>query len=121
MATNKPSRQVFTGDFTQDRIQQNGKDAQQRLNRSIFAGGTVIDAEPGQPAGTGLKFTAGVARTLAHGLGKKATYVMELPLADIPSAASLGIRVTSQPNGVDSRTHVTVTAANTGTAALAIF
>lgn len=121
MSVNRPARRVLTGDFTADRAQQNGIDAQKRLNASIFAGGTVIDAESGAPAGTGLKFVSGTARTFAHGLGKKATYVLELQLADVPSSAVVGLRVTAQPSGLSSTTHVTVTPANSGICAIAVF
>lgn len=117
----KPARRVFTGNLTDDRNAQNGADAQRRLNSSVFANGVIIDAEAGKPAGTGLSFSAGTARTFAHGLGRRATYVLELYLVGVPSAAVVGLRVTALPAGVSSLTHVTVTPANTGTCAMAVF
>lgn len=120
MSTPRPARRVFTGDFTADRAQQNGTDAQRRLNDSIFAGGVVIDAESGQPAGSGLTFVAGTARTFAHGLGKKARFVLELYGVDVPSAGVVGLRTTALPSGVSSATHVTVTPTNSGKCSLAV-
>ena len=121
MATPRPARRVFTGDLTADRAQQNGTDAQRRLNDSIFAGGVVIDAEAGQPAGTGLSFVAGTARTFAHGLGKKARFVLELNGVDLPSPSVVGLRVVAMPSGVSSKTHVTVMPTYTGITCLAVF
>lgn len=116
-----PVRRVFTGDLTADRVQQNGSDAQRRLNDSLFAGGVVIDAEPGAPPGTGLAFVAGTSRTFAHGLGKKARFVLELYGVDVPSSAVVGLRTTTIVAGVTSQTHVTVTPTNTGRCSIAVF
>lgn len=119
--SSKPARIVRTGDLTGDRVQQNGVDAQRRLNASPFANGVIIDAEPGQPAGTGLSFSAGTARSIAHGLGRRATYVLELGLVGVPTPSVVGLRVTAIPSGLSSLTHVTVTPLFTGVCAMAVF
>lgn len=89
--------------------------------------GVLIDAEDGSPSGTGLKFTAtglsgaGDPRSIAHGLGRKAQGFLEVPAADIPTTAKVGLFATAHPSGVSSETHVTVTPTNAGTCFLFVF
>lgn len=116
-----PARRVFTGDRTTDDAQRNGRDATERLNAAAFDGGVLIDAEKGAPPGTGLVFAAGVARSIVHGLGRKARGWIEVYGADLPSAAHVGLCATAHPPGVTSASHVTVTPSSTGTACLFVF
>lgn len=116
-----PVRRVFTGDRLTDEAQRTGQDAAKALNRTIFAGGVLLTEEPGKPSGTGLLFVAGTARSIAHGLGRKAIGFMEVYGADLASAAAVNIRTTTHPPGITSASHVTVTPTNSGTCFLFVF
>lgn len=122
MAAAKVSvRRILTGDRSLDEAQRTAQDVGKGFNALAFARGVLIDAEPGKPAGTGLTFTAGTARSIAHGLGRKARGFLEVSGADAPSAAHVGLRATAHPAGVTSSTHVTVTPASSGVAFLFVF
>jgi hypothetical protein len=114
-------RRVFTGDRLIDEAQQNGRIAIQRQNKAPLMGAVLIDAEIGAPSGTGLSFTSGAVRSIAHGLGRRAVGFIETYGADVPSAAIVGLFATSHPAGISSDTHVTVKATNTGTCSLLVF
>lgn len=116
-----PVRRVYTGDRTLDEAQRTGQDAAQKFNNSIFNGGVLLSSEEGKPPKTGLLFTVAVARSIKHGLGRKAVGFYEVYGADLPSAAYVGLRATAHPNGISSATHVTITPASTGTCFLFIF
>lgn len=116
-----PARSVHTGDRVADAAQQNGRDAVRRQNAAIFDGGLLLDRESGAATGSGLAFTAGVARSLVHGLGRKAKGWIEVYGADVPSAAKVSLRASAHPSGITSATHVTVTPTNTGTCLVFIF
>lgn len=116
-----PIRRIHTGNRLLDDAQRLAQEGAQRLNRSIFAGGILLDAEDGQPEGSGLAFTSATTRSIAHGLGRKAVGWLEVYGADVPSAAHVGLRATAHPAGVTSATHVTVTPAETGTCLLFVF
>jgi hypothetical protein len=117
-----PVRRVFTDDRTTDEAQRTAQDLGRKINAHPFMGGVLIDAEAGKPAGTGLSFTTGAVRTIAHGLGRKAIGLVEVYGVDVPSPAPpVGLVSTAQPTGVSSATHVTVTPTNTGTCFLFVF
>lgn len=118
---NLPVRRVHTGQRLLDEAQRSAQESARRLNAHIYAGGLLLHAESGQPDYTGLAFTGGTARSIAHGLGRKAVGWIEVYGADLASAANVGLRTTAHPSGITSATHITVTPANTGTAFLFVF
>jgi hypothetical protein len=115
------ARRVFTGDRRIDEAQQNGRTAIQRQNKAPLMGAMLINAEIGAPEGTGLAFTAGAVRSIAHGLGRKAVGFLETYGADVPSSAVVGLFATTHPAGITSDTHVTVKATFTGTCSLLVY
>lgn len=116
-----PARSVFTGNRLIDEAQKNGRDAVNRQNRAIFSGGVLLDTEDGAVAGAGLSFSSGVARSIRHGLGRKARGFIEVYGVDIPSAANVGLFASAHPAPLTSDTHVTVTPTNTGTCCLFVY
>lgn len=116
-----PVRRVHTGDRILDDMQRAAQDVTRKVNFGVLTNGVLIDAEVGQPARTGLSFTAGTARSIKHGLGRKAVGFFEIYGADLASAAHVGLRMTAHPSGVSSSTHVTMTPAATGTCFLLVF
>lgn len=121
MSDKTAARSVFTGNRLIDEAQKNGRDAIRRQNVAVFSGGALIDAEDGAPEGTGLAFTSGVARSIAHGLGRRARGFIEVYGADTPSAANVGLFATAIPSPLSSDTHITVTPTNTGTCQLFVY
>lgn len=121
MSDKRPPRVVYTGDRVADAAQRSAQESAVRLNGSIFAGGVLLDAEIGAPARSGLVFAAGTARSLAHGLGRRARGWIEVYAADVASAAAVGLFATANPAGLSSATHVTVTPTSSGTAFLFVF
>lgn len=81
----------------------------------------LLDTDVGGVSGKGLAFTAGTARSIAHGLGRKAKGFLEVYLADTPSAAHVQLYPTAHPSGITSATHITVTPTSTGTCAVLVF
>lgn len=115
-----PDRSEHTGTREGDSAQRAGRDAVKRLNAAIFDGGVLLDAEPGQPAGSGLAFVGGTARSIPHGLGKRARGWLEVYGPSAPSAACVRLFATATPAAIAS-THVTVTPTSTGIAFLFVF
>lgn len=107
-----PARRVFTGDRQIDEVQRNGRDATRRLNDSVFDGGELIE---------NVAFVSGVAQSLVHGLGRRATGWIEVYDPDVPSATHVGLFTTAHPSPLTSDTHVTVTPTNTGTCSLFVY
>ncbi len=118
---NLPARRVHTGDRLLDDAQRSAQESARRLNAQPLMGGVLLHAEPGQPAYSGISFTAATARSIAHGLGRKALGWYEVYGADLASAAHVGLFSTAMPAGVSSATHVTLTPAATGKAFIFVF
>lgn len=91
------------------------------VNDSPFAGGRLITEEDGAVRGSGLVFTSGTARSIAHRLGRRARGFIEVYGADVTSAAHVGLCPTAHPAGYSSDTHVTVTPESSGTCWLLVF
>jgi hypothetical protein len=115
------TQRVHTGDRVADDAQRAALDTARAWNRFPLAGAVLIDAEVGQPDGTGLAFTSGVTRSIAHGLGRKAIGFFEVYGAGTPSAAVVGLRAAAAGAGAPITTHVTVTPTSTGTCFLVVF
>ncbi len=86
-----------------------------------FINGRLITEEDRAVAGSGLAFVSGVARSIAHKLGRRARGFLEIYAADVPSAGHVGLYPTAHPTGASSATHVTVTPAATGACFLWVF
>lgn len=121
MKTGVSIQRVHTGDHTLDSAQRLAQESARKINDSIFNGGRLLDAEEEKPPRTGLSFTGGTARSIKHGLGRKAVGFYEVYGADLDSAGHVGLRMTAHPAGISSSTHVTVTPASTGTCFLFVF
>lgn len=116
-----PVRRVHTGNRVHDDAQRGAQDLTRRANASPLFDSVLLHAEPGQPDRTGLAFTAATARSIAHGLGRKAVGWFEVYGADLASAGHVGLRTTAHPAGVTSETHITVTPAATGSCFVVVF
>lgn len=125
MAAPRASRVALRRDFTGDREVDGGAFERDRFvrsqNQAPMSGGVLIDKETGAVAGSGLAFTAGVARSIAHGLGRKARFFLELYGVDVPSAARCNLYPTAMPAGITSDTHITVTPGSSGTCFLVVY
>lgn len=120
-AAKVPFQRTHTGTFAGDQAQRQAQQVSQKFNGQALLGARVIDAESGAPAGSGLSFTAGTARSIAHGLGRKAVGFFEVYGVDAPSAASVRLYASAHPTGVSSATHVTVTPTASGTCFLVVY
>lgn len=116
-----PFRRTHTGSFAGDQMQRVAQQVAQAVNAQPLAGAKLIDAESGAFAGTGLAFSAGTARSIAHGLGRRAVGFFETYGLDTASAARVGLFPTAHPAGITSDTHVTVTPTSSGTCWLVVF
>lgn len=114
-------RRVHTGQRQSDDAQRSAQQVVQQVNAFPFMRGVLLDAEAGQPDGSGLSFTAATARSIVHGLGRKAMGFFEVYGADVASVGHVGLCATAHPTGVSSLTHVTVTPAATGKCFLFVF
>jgi hypothetical protein len=122
VAAKVPIRRILTGSRVLDDAQRTAQDAAQQGNRNIFSGGVLLDSEPDAIVlGKGISFTAGVARSILHGLGRKAKGLIEVYGVDISSVATVGLYPTAHPVGVSSATHITVTPTNTGTCSVFVY
>jgi hypothetical protein len=114
-------RRVHTGTLDGDQMQRTAQRVAQVVAGQVLTGAKLLDTEANGIAGAGLSFTAGTARSIPHGLGRKAVGFFEAYGVDAPSAAHVGLRPTAHPAGITSSTHITVTAASTGTCLLVVF
>ena len=110
-----------SGDRKLDAVWGALRDLAKAVNDGPFAGARLITEEDGAVRGSGLAFTSGTARSIAHRLGRRARGFVEVYGADAASAAHVGLRPTAHPAGYSSDTHVTVTPAATGTCWLLVF
>jgi hypothetical protein len=116
----RPVRSVFTGDRLAQDAQLSAQESARRLNLGLFANAILISAETGKPANSGLQFTAGGARSFAHGLGRKAVGFVEVYGVDAVGGR-VSLRSSTMPPGLTSLTHITVTPTNTGVCFIAVF
>ncbi len=114
-------RRHHTGDRAADEVQRLGQQIAQRFGVSPTSDSRLLDTEDGAAAGSGLSFTAATARSLVHGLGRKARGFLEVYGPDVVSAAAVNLRPTAHPAGITSDTHITVTPASTGTCFVLVF
>jgi hypothetical protein len=114
-------RREHTGTRVGDNIQRVAQDVARAAGAHPLNGATLIDAEPDAVAGSGLAFTAGVARSIAHGLRRKALGFFEVYGPDLPSALVVGLVPTAHPSGITSTTHITVTPMQSGTCFVVVF
>jgi hypothetical protein len=84
------------------------------LALSPLVGGRLLHAEPGQPDYSGLSFTGGQSRVIAHKLGRKARFFIELYGVDVASANRVNLRPVAFPTNVDSDSHISVMPQNSG-------
>lgn len=110
-----------TGDRQIDALGQQLRAVTRLLSAMPIIDGVLLTEEDGAVAGSGLSFSAGVARSIPHRLGRKAKGFLEVYGADVPSAGHVGLRSTAHPTGKTSANYVTVTPAATGTCFLWVF
>jgi hypothetical protein len=109
---------VQTGDPTVDAIWRRIRELADTIN--AIPSGRLLTEEDGAVRGSGLSFTSGIARSIPHGLGRRAKGFIEVQSNDAPSVAQVGLRATKHPNGKTSSDYVTVTPTNTGTCYLLV-
>lgn len=121
----KPSRQAYerehTGTRQGDAMQRSAQRTAQKSSAHPTNDARLLDTDVGGVAGKGLAFTAGTARSIAHGLGRKAKGFFEVYLTDTASAAHVQLYATAHPSGITSATHITVTPTSSGTCAVLVF
>lgn len=110
-----------TGNPDLDAIWRRLRELADAVSAATVGGGRLITEESGALRGSGLAFTAGTARSIAHGLGRKAQGFVEVYGVDTPSAARVGLCPTAHPTGKTSANYVTVTPTATGTCWLLVF
>ena len=110
-----------TGDPEIDAIWRRLREITEVIIAAPLSASRLLTEEPGGLLGSGLSFTAGTARSIPHGLGRRAKGVLEVYGTDVASAAHVGLRVTAHPAGKTSANYVTVTPAATGTCFLLVF
>jgi hypothetical protein len=114
-------RRVHTGTFEGDQMQRTAQRVAQQVAALTLSGAKVLSTEANGVPGAGLSFTAGTARSIEHGLGRKAVGFFEVYGVDVASAGHVGLRATAHPSGVTSATHITVTPAASGTCFVVVF
>lgn len=114
-------RREHTGTRQGDGVQRAAQDTARTVGAHPTNGARLIDTDVGGVAGKGLAFTSGTARSIAHGLGRKAKGFFEVYGADAPSAAQVGLYATAHPSGITSDKYITVTPTNTGTCWILVF
>lgn len=120
-ATKAAYRREHTGTRQGDGMQKLAQVTAKKVDDHPTNGARLIDTDVGGVAGAGLAFTAGTARSIAHGLGRKAKGFFEVYGADAPSAARVGLFATAHPSGITSATHITLTPTSTGTCYVMVF
>jgi hypothetical protein len=93
------------------------------VNKSPLARGRLLDTDVASNAivGKGIAFTGGTAKSIPHKLGRTARGFIEVCSPANPSAAHVGLRATAHPSGLTSDTHITATAASSGTCFVWVF
>ncbi len=114
-------RREHTGTRSGDAMQRQGQEVARKTGAHPTNGARLLDTDVGGVAGAGLAFTGGTARSIAHGLGRKAKGWLECYGADAPSANCVGLKATAHPGGITSATHITVTPSSTGTCYILVF
>lgn len=114
-------RREHTGTRQGDGMQRAAQEVARTVGAHPTNGARLIDTDVGGVSGAGLAFTAGTARSIAHGLGRKAKGFFEVYGADAPSAARVGLYATAHPSGITSATHITLTPTSTGTCFVLVF
>lgn len=115
------TERAHTGEPDLDAIWRRLRELADALNANPFDGGRLITEEAGAVRGSGLSFTSGTARSIPHGLGRRAKAFVEVYGSDVPSADHVGLYATAHPTGKTSQDYVTVTPAATGTCYLLVF
>jgi hypothetical protein len=110
-----------TGDRQTDAIWTALNSLADALSGSPFVRGRLLTEEEGAPPGSGLAFVSGTARSLPHGLGRRARGFLELYPAAVQSAARVGLYSRTAPAGVSVDTHVTLRPTSTGTCWIWVF
>lgn len=78
------------------------------INGSRILHGRLLTEEPGAVEGSGLAFSAGVARTIPHGLGRRAIGFLEVCGPDLSASGGCGLTATDHPPGCTSDHYVTI-------------
>lgn len=110
-----------TGDPQIDAIWRRISEVIAALNAGPFASGRLLTEETNAIKGSGLVFSAGVTRSIPHGLGRRAQGFVETYGADVASAAHVGLRATAHPSGKTSEQYVTLTPTASGRCLLMVF
>ena len=110
-----------TGNPEIDALWRRMRELADAVNATPFSGGRLITEERDAVRGSGLAFAAGTARSIAHGLGRRAKGFVEVYSNDATSAGHVGLRATAHPSGYTSADYVTVTPAASGTCYLLVF
>lgn len=122
MASSKlPYRRVHTGTREGDSMQRSGQEVARKTSAHPTNDARLLDTDVGGVAGAGLVFTAGTARSIAHGLGRRAKGFLEVYGADAPSASIVGLTPSAHPGGITSTTHITVLPMFSGTCFVLVF
>jgi hypothetical protein len=114
-------RREHTGTRQGDGMQRLAQDTARSAGAHPTNGARLLDTDVGGVKGAGLAFTAGTPRSIAHGLGRKATGFFEVYGVDAPSAARVGLFASAHPSGITSSTHITLTPTSTGTCFVMVF
>lgn len=93
------------------------------VNGSPFVNGRLITEEDYIHAvpRSGLEFYAGVARSIPHRLGRKASGFIEVYGVDLVSDQHVGLRPVAHPDGFSSETHISVLPTSDGWAWVWVF
>lgn len=98
----------YTGDRQLDELWERINTVVRFLNVCPLASGRLLMEEPGAPLGSGLTFAPGTARSIPHGLGRKARGFFEVAAADVPTSSLVGLYAVAHPPGITSETHVSM-------------
>jgi hypothetical protein len=111
----------YTGDRQTDAVWQRLRTIGGVLQNSPFINGRLITEEDDAPKGSGLSFTGGTPRTIAHRLGRRAVGFLEVYAADVPSPALVLLRPVAFPAGKSSDQFVSVESDGSGACFLWVF
>ncbi len=91
------------------------------VNASPFLSGRLITEEDDGVPFSGLRFTGGTPRAIAHRLGRRSRGFIEVYGTDVPSSNAVRLRAVEHINGVTSLTHITVHPLSTGACWIWVF